>query len=54
MRPGDEKYDTEEYRALPEVVRVHLTAKEYAWLSNDERHRLLDDFTQPSSGYVDL
>lgn len=42
-----------EYDRLPAVVQANVTRKEYAWLSNDQRHRLLDDFTEPSGNWVD-
>ncbi len=35
------------YEALPPVVRGHITREEFAWLSDDEKARLLEDMTVP-------
>lgn len=36
-----------EYEALPSVVQAVITPKEYAWLPDDERKRLIEDMTLP-------
>lgn len=37
-----------DYHKLPEAVRVKLTEKEYAWLGDYDRSRLLEDETTPN------
>lgn len=46
--PLDSQYDR-----LPAVVQGHVTRKEFAWLDNEQRHRLSEDFTEPEGGFVD-
>ena len=35
------------YDSLPEPVKMHLTKKEWLWLSDGEKERLLEDATVP-------
>jgi hypothetical protein len=39
--------DFEAYDALPEVIRGHITRKEYAWLSDEQKQNLVEDMTTP-------
>ena len=36
-----------EYDLLPGPVRIQVSAKEYAWMSPEQRARLVEDFTEP-------
>ncbi len=36
-----------DYEALPKVVQSAITPKEYAWLPDAERNRLIEDLTLP-------
>lgn len=35
------------YDGLPEPIKAIVSAKEYAWLSAAEKHRLTQDLTEP-------
>lgn len=39
---GDVEYDN-----LPVDVRMHVTLKEYRWMGEQGRRRLMSDFTEP-------
>jgi hypothetical protein len=39
---GDADYDN-----LPEDVKVHVTPKEFRWMGEQGRSRLMQDFTEP-------
>lgn len=36
-----------DYDKLPEAVKAYVTAKAYAWMTDPERQRLLDDMCYP-------
>lgn len=38
-----------EYDALPEAIRARVTLEQYRWLSGAERHRLVQDETEPDT-----
>jgi len=42
-----------EYDRLPAVVQANVTRKEYAWMTNEQRHSLIEDFTEPSEDWID-
>ena len=46
--PLDNAYDR-----LPVVIQANVTRKEYAWLSDEQRDNLFDDFTEPSGDWID-
>ncbi len=39
----------ERYRALPDSVRMMVSEHEYAWLSDAEKARLVQDLTEPDA-----
>lgn len=38
-----------DYENLPKVIQSAITPKEYAWLPDAERNRLIDDMTLPEA-----
>ena len=38
---------TSDYHGLPMGIKAHVTPKEYQWMGNYARDRLIEDFTQP-------
>ena len=48
----DQALDSE-YDKLPVVVQSNVTRKEFQWLSNEQRHSLLEDFTEPGGTWID-
>ncbi len=46
--PLDTSYDR-----LPVVIQANVTRKEFAWLSNEQRDSLVEDFTEPSGDWID-
>lgn len=36
-----------EYDALPEIIRGHITRKEYLWMSDDQKANLIEELTTP-------
>lgn len=36
-----------DYKRLPEVIQAQITPEQYAWLSDEERARLIEDCTMP-------
>lgn len=35
------------YDGLPDAIKAIVSRAEYAWLSADEKHRLVQDITEP-------
>ena len=48
QRSHDDAYDR-----LPEGVKMHVSRAQYAWLSDAEKNRLVEDFTTPDDDSVD-
>jgi hypothetical protein len=36
-----------QYDLLPEVIKAQFTRDEYAWLSDDEKNRLVENSVEP-------
>lgn len=51
-RPED-NHPNRLYAELPVTVQANISPKEYAWLSNEQRQTLIEDFTEPSEVWVD-
>jgi hypothetical protein len=39
----------DDYDALPECVKVLYTPQEYAWMSDEQKARLIQDSTEPET-----
>lgn len=44
------KADHDDYDELPEPVKMTLSREEFLWLSDGEKARLIEDFTDPEWG----
>lgn len=43
----DQYVPPDTYDGLPEPIKAIVSPKEYAWLSATEKHRLVQDLTEP-------
>lgn len=53
MPPRNQDPLDSRYERLPDVIRSHVSRREFAWLDNEARNRLQEDFTEPEAGFVD-
>lgn len=44
---GDNYTRHPEYDALPESIKAEVSEKEHAWMTDEQRARLMDDFCLP-------
>lgn len=38
-----------DYEKLPEAIKAQVSEKEYAWLPESDRQRVVDEFTMPEA-----
>jgi len=48
-RPMTKPFTHPDYAKLPETIKQSVTEKEYCWLSDSEKQRMVDEFTMPEA-----